>query len=425
MILTSENRVLTVGGKAMERKLSGFSITVDDKGFPFSNAAVGQQSGFGVASQRPIRMKIIAGADVLEFESNVAFGGNYRISITNNGLYLGGFDNSNNPAVYPSVVFSSQSSGTRIITFVFEDYTAITELFWARFNVHGAFPNEIISAVKLQSLTIRETYYITSFPRDLSALTQLRKLNLANIGIRYDKIPDSFFDLNLTQFVGNGCFDCSDPIASNLFKISFWQNLEELELNGCMINDYFPDDLIPNPEKIRKIRMRDNNWTGFPERLSQFKNLSSQLSWGKFLDDTEVGFFDMGQLEKLLGLEVQGRVSVANLKDVWANLYSLNNLIGFSGWTTAMNNPNSFVDSLYELVTTRGSITPNGSPAPYRNRFRNIAWGHVNFRFTGAKTAPSGYVQGSSNGNPVTSGQKVYVLQNQYGHTITHGTPII
>lgn len=62
----------------------------------------------------------------------------------------------------------------------------------------------------------------------------------------------------------------------------------------------------------------------------------------------------------------------------------------------------------------------NGAALPYRNRFRNIAWGDGTKALNGSKVAPTGYVQGISNGSPADQGQKAYVLQNQYNHTITH-----
>lgn len=94
-------------------------------------------------------------------------------------------------------------------------------------------------------------------------------------------------------------------------------------------------------------------------------------------------------------------------------------------WLTARDNFDEYVDNMYALVVQNGSITNNsGQFIEYPNRFRNISWGHGTLSFTGAKVAPAGYVQGVSNGTPANQGEKVYVLQNQYGHTITHGTPL-
>lgn len=422
MIFTIDNRIVCMNGMVAERKLTGFSITVDDVGFPVANGA-GLQSAFGVKSGKPIRLTIQAGEDSFYFESVVALGGLYRLSITSDGLYINGFDTIQNSQLYESVMFSTQSAGTRVITFVFEDYGEIEELYFGRFNFHGAFPNEIIGAEKLRLLHVGNVNFLTTFPTDLSALVNVREIRINNLGLTFDQIPDSFFDLDITLFRVTNVFNLADPISSNLFKVSFWKNLEYLELQDVNINDYFPDDLIDNPEKVLDLRIQRNTWSYLPERLSLFTNLKL-LYWGTIVSTEPVEWFDTSNLKSLSNLWVQGNVRLDNLANDWKGLVSLKNITQIQSWGGVVADSSTIINSLYELVTNEASILPNGAAEPYPNRFRNMQYGSADFRFTGAKVAPDGYIQGVANGNANTTGKQVYVMQNQFGHTITHGTPL-
>lgn len=421
MILEIDNRIVCLNGMVAERKSTGFSITIDDVGFPILNGS--GQSAFGVRSKKPIRMTIEAGEDSFYFESVVptsfVSGPIYGLSITSNGLYIPGFDNTTNTQIYETVMFSSQSAGTRVITFVFEDYGEIEELFFDRFNFYGAFPNEIIGAEKLRFLRVSNVNHLTSFPTDLSSLVNLREIRLSNLGLTYDKIPDSFFELDLTIFRAENVFNLADPISSNLFKVSFWKNLEYLELGGSYINDYFPEDLIENPEKVTNLRLNSNTWSDLPERLALFTNLRV-LYWGTIVSTEPVEWFDTSNLKSLSLLIVRGNVRLDNLANDWEGLVSLETIQNIDTWEGVSADSSTIINSLYELVTNEASILPNGAAEPYPNRFRNMQYGRATFIFTGAKVAPDGYIQGVSNGTPTTPGQRIYVLQNQYGHTITH-----
>ena len=80
------------------------------------------------------------------------------------------------------------------------------------------------------------------------------------------------------------------------------------------------------------------------------------------------------------------------------------------------------IDAIYTMTTTKASITGSNT-LPYRGirlSLENYGGWTVSAVPTGVFQAPAGYVQGISNGTPTTDREKLYVLQNQYGYTITY-----
>ena len=80
------------------------------------------------------------------------------------------------------------------------------------------------------------------------------------------------------------------------------------------------------------------------------------------------------------------------------------------------------IDAIYTMTTTKASITGNNT-LPYRGirlSLENYGDWTAAVVPTGVFQAPSGYVQGVSNGTPISDREKLYVLQNQYEYTITY-----
>lgn len=415
------NIVKMPNGAIAEKKVTSFSMTIDDIGFPYDPTGVNNR-GFGLMARKPFKMTLNAGDEVFEFTAyNVASNGAYFLSISPSGDYINGFNNTRRENMYQSVTFQNQSSGTREVTIEIDIFEDIEILYMNLFNVYGAISGNIKFMRKLQRLELHDLNYITQFPEDLSLLTELRELRLTSISqTRLSKIPDSFFTLDLTTFQANGIFDLSDPISSNLFKINQFENLQELRLESSSINNYFPNDFAMFKDSIVGLRLTGNTFDIFPPVIDLYENLTTYYTGTIGKSDAVAPMFNSATKKKLDLLYISGYVEI-NIHQTWTELYSLSRISTMHQWYTAIDNFDEFVDNMYSLVTQNGSITQNsGQFVEYPNRFRNISWGHSSLSFTGAKVAPAGYVQGVSNGTPANQGEKVYVLQNQYGHTITH-----
>lgn len=69
-------------------------------------------------------------------------------------------------------------------------------------------------------------------------------------------------------------------------------------------------------------------------------------------------------------------------------------------------------NSWYNFITTFASMDPNAAD----QKFRGITFDFRGGSIASTYVSPNGFVLGSSNGTPTTLGQKIWVLDNQYGH---------
>ncbi|MFP9114314.1 hypothetical protein ACLI1A_10240 [Flavobacterium sp. RHBU_3] len=79
----------------------------------------------------------------------------------------------------------------------------------------------------------------------------------------------------------------------------------------------------------------------------------------------------------------------------------------------------AIVDILYNLVTRNAPLTgANNGTVPYRGMTFNLTVSTGTTAVNGTIQAPTGFVLGSSNGSPANTGEKIYILRNQYGATV-------
>lgn len=416
MILTSNNRILTVNGKVVERKVNTFSFQTSGTQFPMR---VGTQTNayFQLSMIGSQSVWIDYGDGVVEKHSKADVVGRTYLAWTWNGQTTVGMTVAAN--VIQPHIYEDGNSGVRLITLRFEDFSQITTI---RFNVmlaQGAISPDILYATNLTVLWFDRTQGITLFPRNLTPLNNLEQLTLNNYSTTIQTaLPDSIFDLDLNYFDGVASFDLSDLVASNLFKINQWgAKLTTLRLDSCSITQF--DETFAELINLQDLRITGNALTEIPNGLENMIELTVLYILPPEMPD----FRNLNKL-RLLWLQ-RTTLDLSTIPILWTGLFSLQQLVIFQSFINTNSRFNEFIGYFYTLITTHGSITPNGSPAPYPNRFRNISWGHSTLSFTGAKVAPTGYTQGVSNGTTTTIGQMVYVLQNQYNHVITHGAPII
>lgn len=72
----------------------------------------------------------------------------------------------------------------------------------------------------------------------------------------------------------------------------------------------------------------------------------------------------------------------------------------------------SWWSSWYPFIVANASMDPNAAD----QKFRGITFDFRGGSIASAYVSPNGFVLGSSNGTPTTLGQKIWVLDNQYGH---------
>ena len=416
-------KIASVGNKVPEKRIKSISFTVDSGGFPLSNSTRGYPSYFFVDSSKPIRMKIIKDNEVFNFGGPENSQNPTRIGITSDGNFINRYNQSSDH-IYESVIFQNIEGEQSKITLQFEDIKSITVLAMNRTNVYGDIDKNLLEMTSLRELFLGSLGFVTSFPENLRPLTELREIRLSSLGnVVYDKMFDSLFDLSLTSFRAPGVFNLSDPISSNLFKLNTWENLEQLELSNSNIVNYFPDDWLVFKDSLQGLRMVGNTYSSFPSILSQFSKISSL--YFQITNSETQEWFDLTLYTRLRLLWISGDVSISSIDTAWIPLVSLYILVGQNSWIDNQSDFDLFIEKFYILVTNQGFLDINSSDAINSGepeQFRNIIWGSNRedyFSVLNPIQAPSGFSLGISNGTPANNAEKIYVLVENYGHSVT------
>lgn len=302
-------------------------------------------------------------------------------------------------------------------------------------TVHHSFP--ILELSNLKYLYLADNKYITEIPYSrLSKLKNLENLYLSRLGAMLEYIPDSIFEMtNLTALTLAGIVNLSNIEASNIRKISNLKKIRTLNLNTTRIPQYIKEfndlpflnslDISPNVNPDSQPRFDEVNkinpsLTGLNYMGTGWINGRIRTNWAEWISGKGI--------ENLTSLTAN---QAPNLTWVFPE-YIRNEMralksISLDGNTPTQDRADTFVNNFYDYVTGWTQITMNAiAKDGKRNQFYGLTIGlnnssepQNNTRPSGVEQAPSGFVKGSSNGNPTTPMQKVYVLKNNYAQKWT------
>ena len=319
-------------------------------------------------------------------------------------------------------IFQDGNTGRRNITFTFDDLSKIIVFNTIHCLLYGLIPSEIGYATGLKEFGISSSRYVEEFPESIIDIKTLEVLQIASISqTKLNKIPDAFFNKPLrTLHIGN-TFNLSDKISSNLFKINQLKDtLTSLYLDSSNISILLNE--IGELINLKDFRVHNNPIREFPEEIDNLTKLNRFYIGDDqpFNDVNLPNFQGFNNLEYIMLLIPN--LDFSQIPSKFRHLVSLKEIINTNRICTTNARFDEFINALYTLCTNEANITedPNAFGGEYPLRFRDISWGHSSLAFTGTKQAPQGYIQGVSNGTPANEGEKVYVLQNQYGHVISH-----
>ena len=415
MIMTSDNKVLTVNGKALQKKVNSLSFETNGTSFP--KYTKGSTNGFFSVTFNIVALQRIqinyGDGNIVTYTSSLSAGGN-AITLTSDGLIAVGTQAQH---IRQPHTYTDGNSGTRTITVTFEDILTVRILNTQRVFLSGVYPKDLLYLENLTSWSLSGSLGITSFPTDLSRLKKLNSIGISgSSSVLPNKIPDSFFDLPLVSLDLSYGFDLSNLISSNLFKMNQLKDLTGLRVSYCNIKTV--DETFKELVNITDLRIEDNPFTAFPTEILSLVKLTILYIGVNGIGATNMTL-PLMNLPKLELLHFRGDYDLSDFAVKFSGMTSLGQFSLFSSFVPSTKF-NQFIDQMYILATTNASIIAGGAAAPYPNRFRNMLWGHASYTFTGTKVAPTGYVQGSNNGTPTNQGEKLYVLQNQYNHVISH-----
>ena len=348
-------------------------------------------------------------------------GTSYRIGWTSNGQSTTD-TNLTGDTLAGRHVYQDGNSGLRTITFTFRDLSKITSTIFSFTRLYGQFPLEIGSATNLKTIELGRTNFLTGLPSTLISNKNIEFFIFSDAFVnKLSVIPDGIFENSVINLRGSSSFDLSDRISSNFFKINnLADSITELNLESCSIT-MLPKSLS-ECVLLSDLRIGDNPIKN-PEVLESLFNLDRLYI---DCDSFENGLFETNNLTKLRSFWSRNLTEslIFEIPLKWTGLKSLTNFVIFQDVVGTNIIFQAFIENFYTLCTENGFLNPSSTEAQntgFPEQFRDISWGAGNDWFTLSDPiqAPSGFSQGISNGTPANQGEKIYVLINNYGHTIT------
>ncbi|BAV09408.1 hypothetical protein SAMN05421788_101844 [Filimonas lacunae] len=187
----------------------------------------------------------------------------------------------------------------------------------------------------------------------------------------------------------------------------------------------YPDvwNTFPN---LKAFSLNLGLFTRMPEKLNYLPVTLQTLNflYSAFVKD----WTDLSNLVNLVEINFTGNGQFTSSLPSWMSaLTKLKRLrltsVGANGNTTDTNWQNNFYTNLYQLVVANAPITGT-SASPFRSMTistRNADGTIVSMQLvSGTEQAPAGFMPGISNGTPASPAEMIYVLKNQYDHTIAY-----
>ena len=319
--------------------------------------------------------------------------------------------------------FTDGNTGNdRIVTLSIQYPEYITGFTTSLVLLRGSYPADI-DKFKLVSLTINYTRYLTSFPASIFNIKTLVGLSIISPSqTMINTFPDAFLGFTNLSTLGVGSvFDFSDPIASGLYKLGNYGNImKTLGIQGCRIGltqTDLPNEFL-NLTGLTSINISSNFFVRTPPLINQMTTLVA-LGIGGY--NTDLVFNDWGDFRNLVNLTTLTASVMQALPTTlptWFNSLIKLKIFTLSGSYHTLARINAFVDNFYDFIINTAPIT--GTSA---NIFRSmtitiysVTIANVCPRPTGTYQQPSGYIQGSFNGDPASQMEKIWVLTNQYAH---------
>jgi hypothetical protein len=420
MIYSVEGRIVKVDDRFFENKVKSLTYQYQGNFFPQSYYASNPNVGSGYSD----------GNEIIFFKStkpntltvNYGDGNSVTKEFTPSGsTFICGLtiNTENHPYAIPQHVYDDGFTGLRNITFEFLDPDYIIEIKFRFVQLFGSLPVDTIYFKNLSDLSYHYTSNIVlvpdSFPKKVKTFTLSNALQN-----RLESLPDTLFSTEIQDLNLSSSYDLSDNISSNFFKINILKDtLTNLSLQSCSIA------LLPQSLSecvlVSDLRLLSNPIKN-PEVLETLFNLDRlYIGCGSF----ENGLFETNNLTRLRNFWVPNMTEslILEIPLKWTGLKALTSFVRFQNVVKTNFLFQLFIENFYTLCTQNGFLDPSSTEAQntgFPEQFRDISWGAGNdwFTVTNSIQAPSGFSLGISNGTPANNAEKIYVLVENYGHTV-------
>lgn len=312
------------------------------------------------------------------------------------------------------------------IWFKFPSKITSVEFNWVYF--YGNFP-VALSLYNLNNLRLNNCYF-NDFPVNFGA-SSIRTLEVENpIAGTITNIPLWITRSRIDRLnYGGSRIDLSNSVTNNVDKLINIQGFTSLNfLIGCRLADipsniqhietlrylHFGGDtpvpsITPNINACKQISHLSFGYTSHSNFGSLSTNAWVFTSWG-------LGVSNMPNLQALY---LGNCISAPTTAIVGLETAPLLKTLYMRSSYNTVERVDTFITNMFSTVETFASkITGNTLLRQVRFEIAQIASNAPTVRPTGVYQAPSGYVQGSSNGTPASPMEMIYVLVKQYRWTV-------
>lgn len=309
-----------------------------------------------------------------------------------------------------------------IVTIRFDKPETVTGLIVSETKLYGDFPSDIGLMDGLEVLTLNDTANITGFPLRIGETASLKDITFRNIGSAMEeRIPNSLFDMPIESITVTNSVNLSDITSSNFDRIGEWAGtLIFFGADSCKI-DQMPLE-ISLCTNLRSLYVRNNRFSVCPPEINGLP-LTELRFVGTNPNIVEWGDFSACSDLVTLGLELNlPGTFTTNIPPWVSSLTKLKKVVAYSTFGHSQARTDTWVDNVYNFVVANALITGTDDD-PFRAMDFDLVPtnpSHIptyNKRPSGIYQQPAGYVQGSNNGTPASPMERIWVLENQYGHT--------
>ena len=239
--------------------------------------------------------------------------------------------------------------------------------------------------------------------------------------------PEGFLKITgIQRFDCNGIFDFSDIDNSNFRKLSVWKNFEMGNWNGNNIPKFVKEFLQLTKMNNLSIGTGRNDWPDFSEvdAINPSLRMLCILHYGgdaatSWKEDLITG----KGLQYLRNIEAEYNKGIP--VDIFPEYFKEMKSLQIFNVARALDTSiriDTFVNTIYDYILSWDKITMSSTDSDgQRNQFYGLSVSTYrssqpseSVRPSGTLQAPSGFIQGQSNGTPTTPMEKIYVLTNNY-----------
>ena len=408
-------KTVSVGNKFPEKKIR--TLTFQVKGTEFPDTPYSFLSELSFESNLPNSVVVNYGDGNSVVKEFVQDGAKYVIGYRHDGNSTNSFPDS---ARIGNHTYTDNNSGPRFITFTFQNAEDIYRIYFNTVVLIGSLPKELNSFKGLKTISLNRVYELSNLNINISK--SLESFNLARAVITpFNFIPNSIFQSNLSSLGISGVFNLSNNLSSSFFKIN--------QLSGTLtvlnISNTFNEELpieVSNLNKLTNFQCIGNPYTEMQSVINDIPSLETLYHGSNLSQPMELVSFNNLNLLGTLLLNFQD-LDFSTMSENWFGLKSLFRFIVFRNLVRTTQKFNEFTENFYTLCTQNGFLDPSSTEAQntgFPEQFRDISWGDGNDWFTLSDPiqAPSGFSLGISNGTPANNAEKIYVLVENYGHTV-------